>query len=699
MAANDPDMVRTPPIDTRQSVRLTLRARLMLLVVASLVPLFAFTLGSQYLGYGAERAKAEQRTLEVARSMSLALERELDARIAGLQGLGLSRALRAGDLEAFRPQAEQFAAQFSPGSFLFVAEHSGQLLLDTRMPPGQLLPLSNNRSTLQRIFETGLPAVSGLFSNAITGSPTVTIAVPVLRDGQVLYSLGLSLPLSRFSDLIANERPSPGWVVSIFDQNGVNVARTPNPEQFVGQKASPLLLPHLLAEREGITETTSLEGIPLISVWTRAEPSSWSVAIGVPRAELSAPASRAAQRTFALGLAALLIGLALARTAARGVTQPIAALRRIAERSDTPIDPALIPTGLPETDQVAQALQAAGQARRRAEAEAQRSEDRGRLAIEAAELGTWHWDLITGDLVWSERCKAMFGLPPDASMTYGRFLSALHPDDRAPIDAAVQAALEQDGYDAEMRTLWSDETVHWVRAKGRAHRDEVSGQVIWMQGVVISIDRQKQIEAALAQSEERLQLAREAAGFGIWDWNIATTEMIWSDEQWRLFGLEPESTASYQTWRSGVHEEDRERVESAIIASVADPAQPFNSDYRVVWPDGSIHWVLSRAKVSRTAQGKAVRMVGITMDITARREAEAELQQLTRTLEQRVRDEVAAREAVQKQLMHAERLQALGQLAGGIAHDMNNVLQAVTSGASLIEKPASDAENVRRLAR
>ena len=256
MAPSDPETVRAPPSETRPGVWLSLRARLTLLVIACLLPLFAFVLGNQYWSYRAERAKAEQRTLEIARGMSLALGRELEAHIAALQGLALSRALRDGDVAAFRTQAERFIAELSPGAVLFVADRSGQLLLDTRVPSGRPLPVRGDRSTEREVFETGRPAVSGLFSSAVTGSPVVTVEVPVPRDGQVLYSLGLIPLLTRFSDLIANQRPSPSWVVSIFDQNGVNVARTPNPERFGGQKASPLLLPHVLHEREGIAETT-----------------------------------------------------------------------------------------------------------------------------------------------------------------------------------------------------------------------------------------------------------------------------------------------------------------------------------------------------------------------------------------------------------------------------------------------------------
>jgi signal transduction histidine kinase/ActR/RegA family two-component response regulator len=106
-----------------------------------------------------------------------------------------------------------------------------------------------------------------------------------------------------------------------------------------------------------------------------------------------------------------------------------------------------------------------------------------------------------------------------------------------------------------------------------------------------------------------------------------------------------------------------------------------------------------RAHVLRDQDGSAVRMVGIDMDITERRLLEDELRSLTRTLELRIEQEVAAREAAQARAAQAERIQALGQLAGGIAHDFNNVLQATMGALSLIERRPNDHDGIRRIAR
>jgi PAS domain S-box-containing protein len=98
-------------------------------------------------------------------------------------------------------------------------------------------------------------------------------------------------------------------------------------------------------------------------------------------------------------------------------------------------------------------------------------EDRLRLAVEAAEMGTWDFDPASGRLQWSERCKAMFGLPADAAVSYPSFLGLVHPEDRARTDEAVRRALDPAdpaGYDIEYRAVWPDGMVRWLRARGRA---------------------------------------------------------------------------------------------------------------------------------------------------------------------------------------------------------------------------------------
>ena len=137
------------------------------------------------------------------------------------------------------------------------------------------------------------------------------------------------------------------------------------------------------------------------------------------------------------------------------------------------------------------------------------SDERLRLAIEAADIGTWHWDLATDELVWSDRCKSLFGLTPAESMSYERFLTLLLPEDRPATERAVRRALEEGrDYSIEYRVVWPDATEHWLLAQGRTLLD-AGGRPIRFEGIVQSIDARKRDEAERESLTRQLQEAAE----------------------------------------------------------------------------------------------------------------------------------------------------------------------------------------------
>ncbi len=145
--------------------------------------------------------------------------------------------------------------------------------------------------------------------------------------------------------------------------------------------------------------------------------------------------------------------------------------------------------------------------RKRIERSLQLSEERQRLAIEGAGVGTWHWDVLAGTLVWSERCKTLFGLSPDAEMRYERFVEMLHPDDREAVERAIVRSLDdRQDYDIEHRTFWPDGSLHWLRAKGRGYYD-AAGQPLRFEGIIQNIDADKRAQAEIQALNVRLRRA------------------------------------------------------------------------------------------------------------------------------------------------------------------------------------------------
>ncbi len=154
--------------------------------------------------------------------------------------------------------------------------------------------------------------------------------------------------------------------------------------------------------------------------------------------------------------------------------------------------------------------------RRRAEEAQRRSAETLSIALEAAQIGTWDWNITTGELEWSERCKAIFGIPADEPMNYGRLLRAIHPDDRSRTDAAITHSLATKlPHDVEYRTLWPDGSVHWVAAKGRAFYDEASGQPVRMAGTALDITARRQAEEERQMVEKKLQETQKLESLGV----------------------------------------------------------------------------------------------------------------------------------------------------------------------------------------
>ncbi|MGZ5501355.1 MAG: PAS domain-containing protein, partial [Nitrososphaeraceae archaeon] len=133
------------------------------------------------------------------------------------------------------------------------------------------------------------------------------------------------------------------------------------------------------------------------------------------------------------------------------------------------------------------------------------------------------------------------------------------------------------------------------------------------------LTNQKKSEEELIRANERLSLAQKSAGAGVWDWDMNAEKLIWSDEFYILFGLDPKKdTATFDTWRKVLHPEDRQRAEEKINESIKDKKPLFN-EYRIVLPSGKIRWINALGNTIYDGHDKAVRMSGICIDITEKR--------------------------------------------------------------------------------
>ena len=265
------------------------------------------------------------------------------------------------------------------------------------------------------------------------------------------------------------------------------------------------------------------------------------------------------------------------------------------------------------------------------------SEERYALAMDASEEGHFDWNLHTDMLFASAKMSALFGLPTEAKHAYRReFVKHIPypPGERETLHASLEAVIKSSAlrHEFEHRIVAKSGEIRWLRARWKIQRDE-RGRAARIVGVVTDVTTEKLAESELRARQEMLNLAQQAAKAAAFEWRIDTGKVGWSPELEPMHGLAPGTyDGTYETWKKLVHPQDWPAVSAAIER--AKETSDYAVEYRVVHPGGSVHWLQARGRLLGAADGESSRMVGFVLDVTDRRQAEAELQRQTVLLDE-----------------------------------------------------------------
>ena len=297
-------------------------------------------------------------------------------------------------------------------------------------------------------------------------------------------------------------------------------------------------------------------------------------------------------------------------------------------------------------------------------------ESKGRLAlaVEGADLGVWDWNVQTGEVMYSKGWIEMLGYCEDEiKPNISTWEKLIHPDDMPRVVETVSKHHKGRSpfYQAEFRLRSNSGKWHWVLSCGKVFERDIDGKPLRMVGIHLDINRRKNAEEALWQSEEHLKRALPAGKVGVWDLNLETGEIRFNAAPEDLSGLDiQEIPNTAEGWLQFLDPVERQSADEDFQAVVNGLKTEYRAEHKLPFKDGSYRWFLTRGKVLREG-GKPIRVLGTTADITDLKEAEAEKANL------------------EQQLFQAQKMEAIGTLAGGIAHDFNNILTPILANISI----------------
>ena len=298
---------------------------LILLALGCVLPIAAMAAFLIFSYYEREQTQLSGNAIARARSMASSLDKGFASAEAALKALVTSPYLGKDDLRGFHAQALEAVGSIGAEQILlFDAKRT--MLLTTLRQFGEPLPESPTPPELKRLFDAGKPGVTDLFTGRVVKRPVFVVTVPVMRAGTIAYFLNASFSPAALSHLLTDQKLPGTWRAAITDSSGSVAARTHDIEKFLAKKVTPILLEKMSLANEDAFKTQTLDGIPVITVYSRSPLSQWAVVLGMPLDEMTAGLRRTLWQLIAATFAALGLALALAMFIGGRIATSITAL-------------------------------------------------------------------------------------------------------------------------------------------------------------------------------------------------------------------------------------------------------------------------------------------------------------------------------------------------------------------------------------
>ncbi|MBN1907153.1 MAG: PAS domain-containing protein [Deltaproteobacteria bacterium] len=279
-----------------------------------------------------------------------------------------------------------------------------------------------------------------------------------------------------------------------------------------------------------------------------------------------------------------------------------------------------------------------------------------------AHIGSWELDLTTGGFLCSDELKRIWGVEDEEE---NRILDIMedriHPEDTYKLNFTIQESIKNAvPYDIEYRIIDKQGHTRYMYTRSRLIKDS-NGKAVRIYGICQDITDQRLKEEERRLNEKRLFQTQEIAHIGTHEYNVKTRELWWSDELYKIFGIDQKQGISSEKYLSHIHPDDQERLKVALQVGRED----YYIEYRIIRPNGEIRYISNYVGKHEYKNGERYLIRGTGQDITERKLIEQENKQL------------------ELKLNHAQKMETIGTLAGGIAHDINNILGIIIGNTEL----------------
>ena len=258
----------------------------------------------------------------------------------------------------------------------------------------------------------------------------------------------------------------------------------------------------------------------------------------------------------------------------------------------------------------------------------------------------------------SPKLLSMCGLAPEQlSRDASAALTLIHPEDRAQVEQSLaESARSMSPWRCEFRVRHPGKGEIWVETHSIPN-EEPDGGILW-RGFMHDVTERRRAEEMAHETRRRLELAIRSAGLGVWEWDLGSGRLLWNDRMCELYGISREQfCGTVESWSGALHPEDRDRALAQVEAALEGDGE-LDMEFRLLHPDGTVKTIKANALVVRDQAGRPLRMVGLNRDVTEQRDLEA-------------------------RLLQSQKMEAVGRLAGGGAHEFNNNLSVIMGYAEL----------------